>query len=232
MKLEFDSIGELEQFLMFSAHIGKAFAPAPSHLAEDSRKDKATVSGNGASAESASLSSAGDPADAVADSSVPAEESATTAVIDKPARKRRTKAEMEAERTAERPEMHVSSPRPPIVELHSEPLAPQGNPFAIAPAMQAILDAPNQQAAALASMAALQAEITSTPTVHERALQILTEPARIESIAHLRACQGFIQKHGMPKYNESFTEGLNANIAIYSPEQRALHLAVLESLDA
>lgn len=228
MKLEFDSMDELEHFLIYAAHIGRAFQTAPEysieqrsmmvdHASINSQMDQATVSENGVSTEPASPPAgdlAGNEPDAVGAPMPAASEPAK--------RKRRTKAEMEAERAAPTPLVAAAPPAP------GNP-----NPFAVSAGSQAVLDAPNQGAATLAGIAAMQnADTAPEPvsTVHERALQILVDPAQTESIAHLRACQGFIQAHGMTKYNESFREGLTANIAAYTPEQRALHIAILESL--
>lgn len=254
MNLQFDSIRELEEFLMFTAHIGRAFATAPSVAP----MNQAAVSCNEASSEPVANLSAGDPAGNETDVAPVAAGSASAtdnkgedgaAPAEAPRRKRRTKAEIEAERAAaagEVPNVPAAGPtemsvQPSVSESLSSsetatgsvPVAPAGNPFAVAPAMQAVLDAPNQGAATLAGMAATQ-NVSTAPVldVRARAAAILADPAQVESIAHLRACQGFIQKHGMPKYNESFREGLNANIAVYQPDQRALHLAILESLDA
>lgn len=235
MKLEFDTIGELEQFLMFSAHIGRAFAtvPTPSgtgELKHDPRADnvaahvrETVTDNNGTSSEPAAILSAGTPAGNEAGAAATTTASAP-ASTDMPKRKRRTKAEMEAERTAasisqDDAEQAEGVGTGPDQDEPAGATMPLGNPFAMtAVAIQTAIDA-QQTAASVASIA-------------DRAAAILNDPDAVESIAHLRACQGFIQKHGMPKYNESFTEGLNANIAIYSPEQRALHLAILESLNA
>lgn len=254
MNLQFDSIGELEEFLMFTAHIGRAFATAPI--------DQMALSANvpqemrdALTEEQAAKIGAGNETDAVPVAAGAASVTDTQgedgalladggASAEAPKRKRRTKAEIEAERAAasyievaktthaDGSVTTTSVGLPPDVSPN-EVTTPSGNPFAVAPAMQAVLDAPNQGAATLAGMAATQ-NVSTAPVldVRARAAAILADPAQVESIAHLRACQGFIQKHGMPKYNESFREGLNANIAVYQPDQRALHLAILESLDA
>lgn len=241
MNLQFESIQELEDFLLFAARIGSAAAAA-----DNPPRDYPTA-----------------PAAAAAQD----EDGAPLAVrsgTEASKRKRRTKSEMEAARAAEVPVPdadHTPEQRAAALEaaiyveigetthadgsvtttsvglppdvLPSEVTAPAGNPFAAAPSMQAVLDAPNQGAATLAGLAAIQNTDTAPVLdVHARAAAILADSAQVESIAHLRACQSFIQQHGMPKYNESFRDGLNANIATYQPEQRALHLAILESLDA
>lgn len=49
---------------------------------------------------------------------------------------------------------------------------------------------------------------------------------------HLTRAREFIAKHGMPKYNESFAKaGLDANVMAYTAEQRALHLEALTALE-
>lgn len=238
MKLEFDNIGELEQFLMFSAHVGRAFQPMPPVEPEETgagnaQHDHAQGGDRDVSNSDRALADGSEYLQA-------AEEATATAATDKPKRTRRTKAEIEAERAGNA----QSNDNSALAEAQAEAAgvadaapSPQGNPFAggnVAPAMQAILDAPNQVSALAAAATAVQNAETAPGVavdVMARALEIGADASAVESIAHLRACQGFIQKHGMPKYNESFTHGLSPNIAAYQPEQRALHLAVLESLD-
>lgn len=56
-------------------------------------------------------------------------------------------------------------------------------------------------------------------------------PAQTDDVTHLKLCREFIQQHGMPKYNESFTlSGLSNNIMSFTAEQRAQHLAALQQL--
>lgn len=50
---------------------------------------------------------------------------------------------------------------------------------------------------------------------------------------HLTRAREFIAKHGMPKYNESFAKaGLDANVMGYSAYQRALHMDALAALES
>lgn len=224
MELKFDSISELEQFLMFSAHIGRAFAQAPTPVPEDeqlstkaSRPDDPPVPDADHTPEQR----------AVALAAMQASATDEAAQEETPKRKRRTKAEMEAERFAA--QVQASTPdTKDETSVNTTVIIDQSagaNPFAQAsPATQAILEAPNQSAAVLAGMAAMQ----SNPPAEEPT----AAPREIASIDHLRACQSFIQAHGMTKYNESFQGGLNANIAAYTPEQRAQHVAILETLAA
>lgn len=254
MKLKFDSIAELEQFLMFSAHIGSAFQTAPLAGGEPAPKvmqvhDEVQV--EPASSVTGDLQSVREYAAELANA--PTEQEQAEQPAEKPKRTRRTKAETEAERAGNAAAVVAAPPADgsattsaALVESVSTQAA--GNPFAapstIAPAMQAILDAPNQVSALAAAATATQnaetapaetapaeqAAATAFP-LETRAAQIAEDPAAVDQFAHLKACQAFIQRHGMNKYNESFTNGLNANIVAYQPEQRALHLAILESLE-
>lgn len=235
MNLQFDSISELEQFLMFSAHIGKAFAVAPREAAAtqpvqhvDPAADfyvAPTVETEMTPGQSVAHFEA---QTAINEAHVAATVSANAEIAK---RKRRTKAEMEAARAKEASAANAEAApaggsATTSAAAASVQLTPAGdNPFAVAsPATQAILEAPNQSAATLAGMAAMQ----SNPPSDEQP----AAPRVIESIEHLRACQAFIQAHGMTKYNESFKDGLNANIAAYTPEQRAQHIAILEQIAA
>lgn len=59
-----------------------------------------------------------------------------------------------------------------------------------------------------------------------------TEPEVVTPFQHLTRAREFIAKHGMPKYNESFSKaGLDANVMAYTGYQRALHLAALDELE-
>lgn len=228
MNLQFDSIGELEQFLMFAAHIGRAFATAP---AAEHQMDQPTVSENGGSTEPESPplgDQAGEDTDGAA--------AATGAPSEPVKRKRRTKAEMEAaaravaDARAADPETTEGNaaqaapaeiPMPPadyLKQLQTEPESAESNPnpFAQAPAIQAILDAPTHAASLAAAAAAMQKPLDELPVV--------------TSLQHLQECQQFIQKHGMPKYSESFRDGLTANIAAYTDEQRSQHVAILRAM--
>lgn len=230
MNLQFDNLNELEQFLMFSAHIGRAFMPAPagnSPINEGVADVQETVTNNGTStAPNVNLSSgeqAGQDAGAGSVGAEPAETEVNGQGKEK--RKRRTKAEIEAERVQAELAAGAAGAQPDTfgtVPATGADFA-GANPFAQAsPATQAILEAPNQSAATLAGIAAMQ----SNPPTNEA-------PApEIASIDHLRACQSFIQAHGMTKYNESFKDGLHVNIVNYTPEQRAQHVAILNELAA
>lgn len=59
------------------------------------------------------------------------------------------------------------------------------------------------------------------------------EPEVVTPFQHLTRAREFIGKHGMPKYNESFTAaGLDPNVMGYTAEQRIAHIAALDALEA
>lgn len=78
------------------------------------------------------------------------------------------------------------------------------------------------------------AEVVSGVTEEPAAGETQTpaaSPAQTDDVTHLKLCREFIQQHGMPKYNESFTlSGLSNNIMSFTAEQRAQHLAALQQL--
>lgn len=245
--------------MQFACHVGAqligAQQPAPAPVTADATVSvQPTVTDNGGSMEPAT-SSAGDPA--VSDAEEPADTGSSAAPV---RRKRRTKAEMEAARAAvdtmsDKDVEWVGNSRAEATRAHAavndediEAAAPF-DPISAVQAIQSQLQTHEDIARTVHADGSVTTtsvglppdaapEEVTTPlflaqadTLQGRALMILgTEPGRIESLPHLRECQAFIQKFGMPKYNESFKEGLSANITTYSPEQRALHLAILESL--
>lgn len=127
-------------------------------------------------------------------------------------RKRRTKAEIEADdkAAAETAAAVFNSKEPAEASetLAGASTAPEGaNPFAAAePA----------------------AETPATPAGDVEAADTTVTPFQ-----HLTRAREFIAKHGMPKYNESFAKaGLDANVMGYSAYQRALHMDALAALEA
>lgn len=60
-----------------------------------------------------------------------------------------------------------------------------------------------------------------------------TEDTVVTPFQHLTRAREFIGKHGMPKYNESFAKaGLDPNVMAYTGYQRALHIDALDALEA
>lgn len=58
------------------------------------------------------------------------------------------------------------------------------------------------------------------------------EPTIVTPFQHITRGREFIGKHGLPKYNETFVRAeLDANVMAYSAEQRAKHMAVMDEMD-
>jgi len=140
-------------------------------------------------------------------------------------RKRRTKAEIEAdEKAAERAAAEAEARHVDIarvahadgsVTTTSVGLPPDVNPSGVtgAPAGANPFEQPAATAAA-DTPAADDGETVVTP------------------FQHLTRAREFIAKHGMPKYNETFTKAeLDANVMGYSAYQRALHMSAMDELD-
>lgn len=124
-------------------------------------------------------------------------------------RKRRTKAEIEADEKAAADAAKAQEPGAVATETPADAsTAPAGaNPFAVAETA---------------------AETPATPAAEPDAAEAIVTPFQ-----HLTRAREFIAKHGMPKYNESFAKaGLDANVMGYSAEQRALHMDALAALES
>lgn len=131
--------------------------------------------------------------------------------VDKPARKRRTKAEMEAARAAE-----------------------TANPTSAEPADSAASESSTADSAD--THVAPNAEQTvSEPVDKGDAAEFiksrLAERSEVSQVEHLNLARTFIGKHGMEKYNASFPlAGLTPNVMGYSPADCATHAAALDFL--
>lgn len=126
-------------------------------------------------------------------------------------RKRRTKAEIEADETAAAAAAgaNLKDAAASDDKAAEGTQAPTGtNPF----------DKPAESGTAVTE---------PLPDAAEDAAETVVTPFQ-----HLTRAREFIAKHGMPKYNESFTKaGLDANVMGYSAFQRALHMTALDELD-
>jgi len=221
VKLELNDIGELDQFMQYCVHVGRQFLQSTlGHTAAAAAASKSQEPRDLFVEAMAKLPDT-PPEDAEPLSRLIEQHSENVETQEPARRKRRTKAEMEAARAGETTtELVATGSMDAAADIAAA--TPVDNPFAIAAtATQVILDAPAQSSSMLAGTAVMQAADKATAA-----------PSGIESIEHLRACQSFIQTHGMTKYNESFRDGLSANIAAYTPEQRAQHVAILEQLAA
>lgn len=147
---------------------------------------------------------------------------------EKPRRTRRTKAEIEAAKTAE-----AGSDAPPV----------NANPFASTQAAaNAAMDAqPTSNPTALAAQAHVEqlepaAENAAPATVdasdvHARLVAKAAELGPVGATQHLQAARNFIAKFQMPKYNDSFKlADLPSDVMKYSDVQRAMHCAAMEYL--
>lgn len=170
------------------------------------------------------------------------------AVEEKPQRKRRTKAEMEAIRAAESAEPETTPAAVQETPAAAAPIVNEGNPFAAgAPAANAAIQAALAGAPAGQTLAALaEVSVQEQPVVVAKSVKP-TDPEHIKTWlhdtavgnigpldmgSHMARAKAFIAKNGNAKYNESFVvAGLDPNIMVYSDEQRSLHAAALEFVD-
>ena len=142
-------------------------------------------------------------------------------------RKRRTKAEIEADEKAETARIAATKAAYEAAE------ACRAENFEEAGAAM-------KQAAQPAAEAAKQPEGTNPFEMVDNALSTPPADAQgdgagesevITPFQHLTRAREFIAKHGMPKYNETFAKaGLDANVMAYSAYQRAVHVAALDEM--
>lgn len=151
---------------------------------------------------------------------------------DKPKRTRRTKAEIEAERNA----AAVAQDNTGAVGTAGEQ-----EPAADTPAQAAIKQALAAAEANQSAKAQVQAEVNATLAATSAAGDPLPlsdylafrvpQLAEVSQVDHLKAGRDFIGKHGVQKYNESFSlAGLSNNVMAYSQADCATHMAALEWL--
>lgn len=142
------------------------------------------------------------------------------------ARKRRTKAEIEAENTAKAGQA-AAQPQLTAQEAIAQALA-----SAAAGNAPGALTAESVQAATIPDMPEALSPTDPKLLPHEFIQQRAAEIGELAAIEHLNAARNFIAKHGMPKYNESFQLcGLHANVMAFAPAECATHAAALEWLD-
>lgn len=216
MKLEFYSVDELDHFLDWAygmsvrvrAMRAEPVVPGVSGSVGDIAFDIPPAA-DGVTAEPGPSGAGGEMADKVPETSP-----------EPVKRKRRTKAEIEADDKAaaeaeqakaqgsqDAGEASLEAARATLRD--KEPTPAGTNPFNAAP--------PPDHAAPAAAAGAQpddSADTTVTP------------------FQHLTRAREFIAKHGMPKYNESFAKAsLDVNVMAYTAEQRALHLEALTALE-
>lgn len=152
---------------------------------------------------------------------------------DKPKRTRRTRAEIEAAKAAEAGTPAASDGAPPA----------NANPFAStqAAANAAMSEQPASNPTALAAQAHVEQPVaeSTAPTppavdasdVHAWLVAKAAELGPVGATQHLQAARNFIAKFQMPKYNDSFKlADLPSDVMKYSDVQRAMHCAAMEYL--
>ena len=231
MELKFENLGELDQFMQFCAHVGRQLTTVAAPDLPKASEPQPPIDSAHVAAGCEQFAMSGEDGPLLA---------APTPTEEKPKRARRTKAEMEAVRAGETVAAPAETAQPDTSATTTAAVAesaqtqegvePRGNPFAASPSTKAILDAPNQSAATLAGVAAMQQSAADSTNREERVARIVAEGVLTDSLAHLKHCQKFIQQHGMTVYEKSFVDGLTPNIAVYTAEQCALHVAVMEEL--
>jgi len=227
MKLEFNSTEELESFLEWSLRYGAAWAamqrgprrgddegvcasPAITGTVEVAglafpQLDDVTPLDTGTSASDGDTRMpppvTGDPSGAV-----------LQPVTEPAKRKRRTKAEIEADETAAAEAAAAElakAQQTGQVQPESGTTSPTGaNPF----------DQPST--------------LQDVGAEGQAATDASSESDVVTPFQHLTRAREFIAKHGMPKYNESFAKaGLDANVMGYTAYQRGVHMSALDELE-
>ncbi|ABR10603.1 BcepNY3gp68 [Burkholderia phage BcepNY3] len=261
MKFEFDSIEELQGFLEFARNVSAIFRAAPTepypdraswpddialvpdaHLTPEERaaaQHEAQVAATGALL-SSGLSIAVQSA---------APDSASVAQFGtsvKPPRKRRTKAEIEADKAeaANTPPDETKAPSDAQATAATSPLA-GANPFDAStsnpPAATAALnEAPAGTTGTLSALGSdVRAEAQSAvdglgadvdPQTYMQ-LRVAEMGGAFDAREHMKKCVEFIGALGKARYDEAFDlAGTSRSVATYTPADCAKHIAALEYL--
>lgn len=266
MKIEFDGIADLREFLEFAGYtrageryIGKRpelAAPfGESTAPNDQYPDYAQGSGDSAPVPDATLTPE-ERAQAQHEAHVAATGALLSAGLnvasqttsqqagEPPKRKRRTKAEIEADKlaAAAHPAPVVETPAPTDAQAiaATSPLA-GANPFdastSNAPAATAALhEAPAGTTGTLSALAigeAAHAAIDSADVDPQSyiALRVAEMGGAFDAREHMKKCVEFIGALGKAKYDEAFDlAGTSRSVATYTPADCAKHIAALEYL--
>lgn len=255
MKLEFDSVEDLQHFLDFldcerEARGTTLTFPPLEPIGERQNgtrvySDGTTVTGTASlpdlspAQQDARALQQGDTSGVHFDTP-PGDSAAEVNAAGKPMRKRRTKVEIaaDAERIAAvaaaaavadaNREEHGAE----AAAAYAKTETPTGaNPFAVAPGDTAQAPAPTDAERMKARALELAAGGAADASTSEGEPEAATATGEVSVIEHLNIARGFIATHGMPKYNESFTLcGLDANVMAYTAEQRKAHAEALTKL--
>lgn len=201
MQLTFESLAELQDFVQW---VQTARQVAPIHVSEVARDElvkaiEAEVPGKLQVLET------------------PSDEQ----IEGKSARKRRTKAEMEAARAAETGSGETSA----ATAAAQQPATSDTTSAAAA------VEAADSPAVAVGDAPAVKTEAVDKGDSAEFIKSRLAERPEVSQVEHLNLARTFIGKHGMEKYNASFPlAGLTPNVMGYSPADCATHAAALDFL--
>jgi len=226
INLTFDNLGELHEFVCDYAlrELAVTNINTDTRLVPDTRPvtaEGAIILKDGEDVSEAEYTAAmeairGDEGPQEAASAATGEPISTAPVVEAaPKRKRRTKAEIEAERlAAEAPVLNAGA----IID--------KGDGTAV------FADGKGGEISGASPLDNLKAE----PAAGEVSPEIVALAGTLDGadkLAHMNEGREFIAKHGFPKYNETFAlADVPANIAAHTPEQAALHRAAMQWLAA
>jgi hypothetical protein len=208
MQLTFDSIYELELMIRAMGYVRRDTAAELTcgditlRGSEQFVKDL-TEAGSVSTLDHVSLQETGDGPDTVVIDRVKRTAPPAAEEVEQPKRKRRTKAEMEAEETAQTVgATTVGGSEPEAVQ------PPQVNP----------LDNLKPEAAAAETNSSAHAEIAAMVDLFDGT----------DTLTHINEGRDFIAKHGFMSYNETMTlADVPANITTHTPEQASRHRAAM-----
>lgn len=240
MNLSFDSISDLEEFLRWADLYRAPGAPEPdaaprNDLVADGMAEASdplpTIDTSGVAFDTPQQPLQGQHAslgdkpstDGAAAGSTPVQPEQTA---EPTRRKRRTKAEIEADEkaaAAARDAVAQTSAAGAGEKAAGPAVQPEGaNPFA-----QTAAPAGGPETAPVEQVPATGSDpVASDAATGEDGETVVTP------FQHLTRAREFIAKHGMPKYNETFAKaGVDVNVMGYSAYQRSLHMAAMDELD-
>ncbi len=215
MNLSFNNLDELQEFLDWSLRYGAAWAATqrgPRAPAPDTPLptiDPSALPETGAAGGVAFDTPPGAPLQGAMDDKAPE----APAANEPTKRKRRTKAEIEADETAAALKAKAENDAKIEQDPASVTTSPAGaNPFEQAVTITGQTDAQVEESA-----------LTSEPDA---------DATVVTPFQHITRARAFIAKHQIAKYNETFAKaGLDPNVMAYTAEQRAAHMAAMDELD-
>jgi len=249
MRFEFNDLHELKDFLTWAGYV-RPLAPVMDLTVQHASGTHSVPSGK-----LAAVKTYADMVDPLLNAEgAPPTEGAKAEPVEEPAkRKRRTKAEIEADKTAEAARLSAHNQANAIADANlaehgaetaaayaKQPettpagtaavVAPEntGNPFA----QQSLpAEEKTQEPAKAAAPANATPEQVKQFEINEFVAARLAERPTLDQREHLLLARTFIGKHGMSKYNESFNlVGLGPNVMTYTEADCARHAAALDFL--